>query len=53
MCGAVAFLDKVQPSTPLALGMAAALAFPDDWAAVGLRREAARLMAGPARRFGP
>ena len=43
MRGAVASLDKVQPGMPLALGVAAALAFPDGtMTASGLRREAAR-----------
>jgi hypothetical protein len=43
MRGAVASLDKVQPSTPLALGLDGALAFPDgSMTASGLRREAAR-----------
>src|SRR5580704_14012405 len=46
MCCAVAAIpspDQVTPATPLRLGVAAAIAFPDGtMSAAGLRREAAR-----------
>src|SRR6478736_1622252 len=46
MCCAVAAIppaDQVSPDTPLRLGVAAAIAFPDgSMTAAGLRREAAR-----------
>ena len=47
MCCAVAVIpppDQVSPDTPLRLGIAAALAFPDgSMTAAGLRREASML----------
>jgi hypothetical protein len=43
MCCAVASPDQVTPDTPLRLGVAAAIAFPDgSMTAAGLRRESAR-----------